>query len=84
MSYCDFCVFAYSDVQPFVLSHAFTFCVPCCNVRYDFRIKTMFDSSLPSVVCRRTHVNSVCLCIVSCVLTVACFSGLSIFDFLFF
>ena len=34
----------------------FTFWVPCCDVRYDFRIKTMFGSSLPPVVCRRAHV----------------------------
>ena len=34
----------------------FTFWVPCCDVRYDFRIKTMFGSSLPPVVCRRDHV----------------------------
>ena len=26
--------------------------VPCCDVRYDFCIKMMFGSSLPSVVCR--------------------------------
>ena len=32
------------------------FWVPCCDVRYDFRIKTMFGSSLPPVVCRRAHV----------------------------
>jgi hypothetical protein len=29
---------------------------PCSGVRYDFRIKTMFGSSLPLVVCRRAHV----------------------------
>ena len=34
----------------------FTFWVPCCDVRYDFRIQTMFDSSLPPVVCRRARV----------------------------
>jgi len=39
-----------------VLLCVFTFWVPCCDVRYDFRIKTMFGSSLPPVVCRRTHV----------------------------
>jgi hypothetical protein len=26
------------------------------DVHYDFRMKTMFSSSLPSVVCRRAHV----------------------------
>ena len=30
--------------------------VPCCDVRYDFRIKKMFGSSLHPVVCRRAHV----------------------------
>jgi hypothetical protein len=34
----------------------FTFWVPCCDVRYDFRIRTKFCSSLLPVVCRRTHV----------------------------
>ena len=33
------CMFAYSDVQHFVLSNVFTFCVPCCVVLYDFLIK---------------------------------------------
>ena len=35
-----------------VILCVFTFCVPCCDVRYDFRIKTMFGSSLPPIVCR--------------------------------
>jgi hypothetical protein len=30
--------------------------IRCCNVRYNVRIKTMYDSSLPPVVCRRAHV----------------------------
>ena len=35
----------------------FTFRVPCCDVRYDFRIiETMLGSSLLPVVCRRAHV----------------------------
>jgi hypothetical protein len=34
----------------------FTFWVPCCDVRYDFRIQTLFALSLPPVVCRRAHV----------------------------
>jgi hypothetical protein len=29
---------------------------PCSDVRYDFRMKTMFGSSLSLVVCRRDHV----------------------------
>ena len=45
------------------------FWVSYCDVRYDFRIKTMFGSSLPAVVCRRAqscpiYVICVCLCIV--------------------
>jgi hypothetical protein len=32
---------------------AFTFWVLCCDVRYDFHIKTMFGASLPPVVYRR-------------------------------
>ena len=43
----DFCV---------VLLCVFTFWVSRCDFRYDFRIKTMFGSSLPPVVCRRAHV----------------------------
>ena len=39
-----------------VLLCVFTFWVLCCDVRYNFRIKTMFGSSLPPVVCRRAHV----------------------------
>jgi hypothetical protein len=39
-----------------VLLCVFTFWVPCCVVRYYFRIKTMFGSSLPPVHCRRAHV----------------------------
>ena len=33
------------------LLYVFTFCVPCCDGRYDFRIKTMFGSCLAPVVC---------------------------------
>jgi len=40
----------------FILLCVFTFWVPCCDVRCDFRIKTMFGSSLPPVVSRRAHV----------------------------
>ena len=39
-----------------VLLCIFTFLVPCCDVRYEFRIKTMFSSSSSPVVCRRAHV----------------------------
>ena len=34
----------------------FTFWIPSCDVRYDFRKKTMFGSSLPPVVCKRDHI----------------------------
>ena len=43
---CFFCMFAYSEVQHFVLSYVFTYWVPCSHDRYDFRIETMFTSSL--------------------------------------
>ena len=39
-----------------VLLCVFIFRVPCCDVRYYFRMKTLFGSSLPPVVCRRAHV----------------------------
>ena len=35
-----------------VLLYVFTFLVPCCGVRCDFRIKTMLGSSLHPCVCR--------------------------------
>jgi hypothetical protein len=35
----------------------FTFWVPCCAVRFDFHIKTMFGLSLPPFVCRRAHMS---------------------------
>ena len=38
-----------------VLVYVFTFWVRCCDVRYDYRIKTMFGSSLSPAVCRRAH-----------------------------
>ena len=42
-----------------------TFRVTCCGFRYDFCMKTEFDSSLPQVVCRRTRVscNVICVCL---------------------
>jgi hypothetical protein len=33
----------------FILLYAFAFCVPCCDVPYGFRIKTMFGLPLPPV-----------------------------------
>jgi len=41
----------------------FTVWVPCCDVSYDFRIKTMCGSSLPPVVCRRVHVLFMFVCL---------------------
>ena len=35
-----------------VLLCVFTFWVRCCDVSYDFRMKTMISSPLPPVVCR--------------------------------
>ena len=45
-----------------VLLCVFTFCIPCCDVSYDFCIKTIIGSSLPPVGCRRAH----CLTYVTC------------------
>ena len=39
-----------------VLLCIFAFGVPCCDVRYDFRMKAMFGLYLPPVVCRRVHI----------------------------
>ena len=49
-SFCTFCPLC-----------VITFYVPCCDVRYDFHIYTMFGSSFPPAVCRRTHVLLCCL-----------------------
>ena len=39
-----------------VLLCVFTLWVPCCDIRYDFRIKTLFVSSLRVAFCRMSHV----------------------------
>ena len=53
-----------------VLLCVFMFWVPCCDVCYDFHIKTMFGSPLPPVVLYEgsclIYVICVCLCIVVC------------------
>jgi hypothetical protein len=49
-------MFAKGDVQNVVISSIFSFCIPWCHVRYDFRYKTTFGSSRLSVVCMRAHV----------------------------
>ena len=57
----DFCV---------VLLCVLVFLVPCCDVRYDFRIKTMFGSSLPPVgglicvICVYLHIVEYSRCLV--------------------
>jgi hypothetical protein len=41
-------------------------CVPCCDVRDDFLIKTMFGSSLPLVVCKGEGASLIyimCVCL---------------------
>ena len=55
------CLTLRGDLSPppdfwFFLLFVFTFRVPCCDGRYDFRIKTILGSSFPRVVCRREHV----------------------------
>jgi len=65
-----------------VLLCVFTLRVPCCDVRYDVLIKTMFGSSLSPVVCKRVscfiYVICVCLRIVMsntyCVMFLFCVS----------
>jgi hypothetical protein len=54
--------------------------VPCCDVRYDFYIKTMFGSSLSPVVCRRVHILFTfylfaCVFCCCCCLFCFCFSS---------
>ena len=49
-----------------VLLCVFTFSVQCREVCYDFRIKTVFGSSLPLIICRRVHVL-VALFVFACV-----------------
>jgi hypothetical protein len=50
----------------------FAFLVPCCDVRYDFRIKTMFCSSLLPVVGSRADVYVLfTLCCVSLCIVVS-------------
>jgi len=48
----SFCFFFFVCVELCV----FTFWVSGCDVRYYFRIKTIFGSSFPPVVCRGAHV----------------------------
>jgi len=52
----NFGIYIYFLVVRVVMLCVLRFLVPCCDVRYDFSIKTMFGSSLPPVVCRKSHV----------------------------
>ena len=49
-----YCLFKKKMVLSYYVS---TFRVPCCYVRYDFRLKTMFGLSLPLVVCKARLVS---------------------------
>ena len=74
-----------------VLFCFFTFCVPCCDVHYDFRIITMFGSSLTAPgVCRSAHIlftlfvfacvsNTYCVVILFC-LSSACVPNVASFS----
>ena len=80
--------------QPSLLC-VFTFCIPYCDDCYDFRIKTIFGSSLPPVFVGElvSYLRYSCLLVSKtyCVVFLFCFSrscasyiddlsGLSIFD----
>ena len=43
-----------------VILYVFTIWVPCCDISYDFCIKTMLGLSKPPVVCTRTHIFFLC------------------------
>ena len=76
-----------------VLLCVLTFWVPCCDVRYNFCIKSMLGLSLPPVVCGRVHVSLtysgvqhiLCCVLVFLLLLLSCvpfnagFSGLTFF-----
>ena len=50
----NFVLLIFLDFSVVILC-VFTLWGSCCDVRYDFHIKTMFASSLPPVVYRRAH-----------------------------
>ena len=45
-----------------IMTCVYTFWFLCCDVHYDFYIKTMFGSFLPPLVCRRVHVLFTVFC----------------------
>jgi len=66
--------------NPLVALLIYVLTILCCVVRYDFRMKTVFGSSLPPVVCMRgsylVYVICVYLCVVvsnTCILLYFCF-----------
>ena len=70
-----------SQYRCVVLLCVFMFWVPCCDVRYDFRFKTMFGSSLLPVVHRSALVLFllfvfVCDCVQQILCCVLCCVGL--------
>ena len=67
-----------------VLLGVFTFWVPCCDLCYDFRIKTIFGLSLPLVVCRRVHVLFTFLCVYLCIVHVVSKTLCCVFILFFF
>jgi hypothetical protein len=73
------------DIGRVRLAHLFVFCVvllcvitfwvPCCDVRYDFHIKTLFGPSLPPVVFVGglvSYLHYLCLFAHSCVQHILC------------
>jgi hypothetical protein len=56
-------VFLVAIHRLFVLSYYVSLrsLVMCCDVRYDFRKKMMFGSSLLPVVCRKVYLRYLCL-----------------------
>jgi hypothetical protein len=54
--FCGICVAPFALVFCVALLCVFMLWVRCCDVRYDFHIKTMFGSSLPPFVCSSARV----------------------------
>ena len=78
------CGLCFRIVVCVILLHAFMFWVPCCDVRYNFRIKTMFGSSLPSCFVGRLmfYLRYLCLFAHSGVQHILCYVfGLFFFSF---
>ena len=50
---------------------------PCCDLRYDFRIKTMFGASLPLFICRCARVLFVLFVLLRIVLSLDYLSNMA-------